>query len=94
MGISRVLVILYPTRIREFHIRMVPVSVPTKKYLYPYRKIRPILILVTGTRPVFIPTTLQQTSTIEEMSSSSQGSSCPPSPLLCIYGSAKLVDVR
>lgn len=29
----------------------VPISVPTQKYLYPYPKIRPVLILVSDTRP-------------------------------------------
>jgi hypothetical protein len=49
-GICQVLAIPYPTRIREFIIRVVPVSVPTQKYLYPYPKIRPVLIPVPGTR--------------------------------------------
>jgi hypothetical protein len=56
LGIYRVLVIPYPTRIREFIIRVLPVSVPTQKYSYPYSKIRPVLIPVLGTRLVFIPT--------------------------------------
>jgi hypothetical protein len=34
-GIYRVVIVPYPTRIRNYSIRVLPVSVPNKKYLNP-----------------------------------------------------------
>jgi hypothetical protein len=90
-GIYRVLAIQYPTRIRilpgifgylssisdsvSYPYPEVPISVPTQKYLYPYPKIRPVLILVSGTRrdtrPVFITTRKETRSALHVLRSHS-----------------------